>query len=250
MPSISVIIITYNEEDKISNCLQSVLWADEIIVVDSNSTDKTREIAQKFTRNVYTIDWQGYGPQKNKALHFSSSEWVLSIDADEIVSDELRDEILDTLASSKFDGYKIPRLTQYCHKFLKHGGWWPDYTLRLFKRESTHFSDSQIHEKAIVNGKTFKLKNPILHYRSSSLHDTLSRMNNYSTIWAEENKHIRKGGVFIGFLHSAWSFFRTYIVRLGFLDGKEGFLMAISTSIGVFYKYTKLGYLNNEQPSS
>ena len=246
MPTISVIIITFNEAEKIERCLESVLWADEIIVLDSNSSDDTRERCAPFTSQVYTTDWPGYGPQKNRALSLAESSWVLSLDADEVISDDLTREIQHVIKESEFEGYSIPRLTTYCGKFLHHGGWWPDYTTRLFRREHGKFSDNRVHERLIIEGQISKLKNPILHYRSDSLDDTLDRMNRYSTIWSQEHQHKRKGGLFIGFLHAFWHFNKTYFLRAGFRDGREGLLMAISSSIGSFYKYVKLYYLNHE----
>jgi len=246
MPSISAIIITYNEEKKISDCLEALIWTDEIIVVDSGSTDRTRELAMKYTSFVYNMDWLGYGPQKNRALSLATSEWILSIDADEIVSDSLKNEILASISHNTTTSYELPRLTTYCGKFLHHGGWWPDYTLRLFKRELGKFSNNQVHERLLIDGRTKRFTHPILHYRSDALEDTLNRMNKYSTLWAEEHQHKKTGGVFVGLTHAFWHFIKTYLLRMGFLDGREGFLMAISSSIGSFYKYTKLYYLNNE----
>ncbi|MBT7308705.1 MAG: glycosyltransferase family 2 protein, partial [Gammaproteobacteria bacterium] len=132
MPSISVIIITLNESSKIESCLQSVAWASEIIVVDSGSTDNTTEICRKYTNEVYQTDWPGYGLQKNRALGYATSDWVLSLDADEFVTPELATEIQKVLESGEVDTYKIPRLSSFCGKYLRHGGWWPDYVARLF----------------------------------------------------------------------------------------------------------------------
>jgi len=244
--SLSVIIITFNESDNIQRCLNSIKWADEIIVVDSGSTDNTIELAKKYTNKVYKIEWLGFGPQKNKALSYTTSKWVLSLDADEYVSNNLKNEISKVMQSTDFNAYKMPRLSSYCGKFLKHGGWWPDYITRLIKNGEGKFTNDLIHEKIITSGKIGTLKNHIIHYRSDRLEDTLDRMNKYSTIWADENKEKKKGSIGNAILHSIWTFIRIYVVRLGFLDGREGFLMATSNSIGSFYKYVKIIYKKNE----
>jgi glycosyltransferase involved in cell wall biosynthesis len=240
--SISIIIITFNESINIQRCLESVKWADEIIIVDSGSNDNTVKISKQYTNLVYEVDWPGFGPQKNRALAHATSDWVLSIDADEFISEDLKNEILEAVQSKEFNAYKIPRLSSYCGKFLKHGGWWPDHVTRLIKKGEGQFTNDLIHEKIITDGAVGILKNHIVHYRSDKLEDTLDRMNKYSTIWANENKERKKSNIGIAILHSIWTFIRIYLIRMGFLDGREGFLMAVSNSIGSFYKYVKIIY--------
>jgi len=242
MPTVTAIIITKNEASKIEACLKSLDWVNEIIVLDSGSNDNTVEICQKFTPYVHQTDWPGFGPQKNRALALATSDWILSIDADEFISKNLRNEILETVKIKEFNAYKIPRLSSYCGKFLKHGGWWPDYVTRLIKKGGGEFTNDLIHERIISHGITGTLKNHIIHYRSDKLEDTLDRMNKYSTIWANENKEKKKSNIGIAIFHSMWTFIRIYFIRMGFLDGREGFLMAVSNSIGSFYKYVKIIY--------
>ena len=240
--SISIIIITFNESINIQRCLESVKWADEIIIIDSGSNDNTVKISKQYTDLVYEVNWPGFGPQKNRALAYATSDWVLSIDADEVITENLKNEILEAVQLEKFNAYKIPRLSSYCGKFLKHGGWWPDYVTRLIKKGKGKFTNDLIHEKIITDGEVGILKNHIVHYRSDKLEDTLDRMNKYSTIWANENKERKKSNIGIAILHSIWTFIRIYLIRMGFLDGREGFLMAVSNSIGSFYKYVKIIY--------
>ncbi|MBI5626082.1 MAG: glycosyltransferase family 2 protein, partial [Nitrosomonadales bacterium] len=165
MPSVSVIIITKNEAANIRDCLRSVSWADEIVVVDSGSTDDTVSICKEEGAQVHVhADWLGFGPQKNRALGYASKDWVLSIDADERVTPELRDELIHAMNKGGAQGFYLPRLSQFCGKFIHHSGWYPDYVLRLFKRGAGKFSDSLVHESLLLTGRTTKLKNPLLHY--------------------------------------------------------------------------------------
>ena len=150
--SLSVVIITKNEAHNIRACLESAAWADEIIVVDSGSTDDTIAIAREFTSQVYQHDWPGFGAQKNRALSYASRDWVLSLDADERVTSELRSQIIKAMGSARENGFYLPRLSQFCGQFIKHSGWYPDYVLRLFKREKGLFSDDLVHESVILQG--------------------------------------------------------------------------------------------------
>ena len=248
MPTISVIIITYNEADKIESCLQSVEWADEIIVVDSGSSDPTTEICRKYTSNIYTTDWPGFGPQKNRALSYATGDWVLSIDADEQISSELQLEIQQTIHNSHADIYQIPRLSSFCGRYLHHGGWWPDYVTRLFKRGAGEFSTDIVHERLLHTNKAGKLKNPIKHDSIDNLDSMLSKINNYSSAGALKIVEKEKSsGLGTALLHGFWIFFRTYLLRLGFLDGKEGFIMAISAGENTYYRYLKAYYLTHRQ---
>lgn len=243
---LSVIIITKNEELKIRDCLDSVDWADEIIVVDACSKDNTVQICQEYTDIVVTESWEGFGKQKNKALALANNEWILSIDADERISDTLRLEIQTALSQPGDQiAFEIPRLSNYCGRFMKHSGWYPDYILRLFKKENGQFSDDLVHEKVNVNGKTGRLTSPIEHYSFDDLDQVISKVNHYSTLSAENMyKNGKTSTLGIAILRGFWSFFRTYILRLGFLDGREGLMLAISNSEGTYYKYAKLALKN------
>jgi len=151
-PTLSVILITKNEAELVGQCLESVKWADEIIVVDSGSTDATVEICKRYTDRVTVTDWPGFGPQKNRALAMATGDWVLSIDADEEVTPALRDSIqLALLQAGNYDAYELSRFSSYCGRFIRHGGWWPDPVLRLFRRDQGKFSDHRVHERVLVD---------------------------------------------------------------------------------------------------
>ena len=249
MQSISVIIITLNESLKIQACLESVKWADEIIIVDSGSIDNTVEICKKYTDNVHVMDWPGFGPQKNRALAHVTCDWVLSIDADEYVTPKLKEEIQRVIDNNNFEIYDIPRLSSFCGKYLHHGGWRPDYVTRLFKRKSASFSSDLVHERLVFEAKKRKLKESLTHTSIDDLDSMLSKVNAYST--AGTQRILDKGkqvGLFSALSHGFWIFFRTYFLRLGFLDGKEGFIMAVSAGENTYYRYLKAYYLQNPKP--
>jgi glycosyltransferase involved in cell wall biosynthesis len=249
MKSISVIIITLNESLKIEACLDSVKWTDEIIVIDSGSTDNTVEICKKYTDKVYETDWPGFGPQKNRALSYASCDWVLSIDADEVVTPELKEEIQSALLNETFEIYDIPRLSSFCGRDLHYGGWRPDYVTRLFKNGSASFSNDLVHERLVFETKKGKLKESLTHTSIDDLDSMLSKINAYST--AGTQRIVDKGkqvGLFSALSHGFWIFFRTYFLRLGFLDGKEGFIMAVSAGENTYYRYLKAYYLQKSKP--
>lgn len=242
MNNLSVIIITKNEAINIRACLESVAWAGEIIVVDSGSTDGTLEIAREFTSHVYVHeDWPGFGAQKNRALGYASREWVLSVDADERVTPDLRAEIETVLLGAKADGYEIPRLSNFCGRFIRHSGWHPDYVLRLFTREKGRFSDSLVHESVQLQGTKARLRQPLLHYTYRDFEDVLAKLNSYSSAASVMlQRKGRKGGLTQAVLHGLWSFIRTYFLRMGFLDGREGFMLAVMNAENSYYRYIKL----------
>jgi len=244
MPSLSVTIITKNEANNIRACLESVKWADEIIVIDSGSTDDTVAICREFTQQVFIHDWRGFGAQKNRALDYAGKEWVLSIDADERVSVELRLEIQNTIAAGKHDGYFLPRLSQFCGKFIHYSGWYPDYVLRLFKKNAGRFSDSLVHEKVLLLGSTAKLKNPILHYSYLTTKDVERKVEHYSTAAAQQMLQAGKRSGRLGaIVRGGWAFVRTYILKLGLLDGKSGLQISIMNARTTYLKYRKLSEL-------
>ena len=248
--SLSVILITKNEEANLKDCLESVSFADEIIVVDSQSSDKTQEIARSFGAKLeITSDWPGFGPQKNRALNLATQDWVLSIDADERVTPELKQEILATMASANAaDCYAIPRSSWYCGRFMKHSGWYPDYVDRLFKRGSAKFSDHLVHERLLPTGSSGKLKNHFLHYSYRDFSQVLKKVDVYSSAAAQQAyKQGKKGGLGEALIHGFWAFFRTYVLRRGFLDGKHGLALAISNAATSYYKYLKLWQLHNKK---
>jgi glycosyltransferase involved in cell wall biosynthesis len=248
--SLSVILITKNEEANLKDCLESVSFADEIIVVDSQSNDKTQEIARSFGAKLeITSDWPGFGPQKNRALNLATQDWVLSIDADERVTPELKQEILATIASpSAADCYAIPRSSWYCGRFMKHSGWYPDYVDRLFKRGSAKFSDHLVHEHLLPKGSKQKLKHHFLHYSYRDFSQVLKKVDVYSSAAALQAFNQGKKSNFIQALaHGFWGFFRTYVLKRGFLDGRYGLALAISNAATSYYKYLKLWQLHNSE---
>lgn len=241
MSSISVILITKNEADNIVDCLQSVLWADEIIVVDSGSTDDTVLLAKQVGAHVFIHDWPGFGPQKNRALAYASKEWVLSIDADERVTPALRIEIERAMREAKADGYSCPRLSQFCGVFVYHSGWYPDYVLRLFKRKQGVFSDNLVHETLLLHGDTGRLTSPLLHYSYRTVNDVERKIGHYSTAAAQQMFQEGKCANWVRAVGSAgWAFVRTYVVRLGVLDGQAGIEIAKMNARTTYLKYRKL----------
>jgi glycosyltransferase involved in cell wall biosynthesis len=247
--SLSVILITKNEAANIRACLESVAWADEIIVVDSGSTDNTVDIAKELGAQVHSHDWPGFGLQKNRALAYASKDWVLSLDADERVTPELRAEIETILHKEQTaDTYLVPRLSNYCGRFMRHSGWYPDLLPRLFKRGKARFSDDLVHERLIVDGVPGKLQGLLLHYAFDDMEEVLHKVNQYSTAGAAMmQRRGRKASLTGAVLRGVWSFIRTYVLRGGFLDGREGFMLAVSNAEGTYYRYLKLMLLNRKQ---
>lgn len=246
MASLSVIVITKNEAANIRDCLASVAWADEIVVVDSNSTDETVAIAREMGAKVYVhADWPGFGPQKNRALDYASCEWVFSIDADERVTDPLRVEIEQAMKAGDADGYFCPRLSQFCGTFIHHSGWYPDYVLRLFRRTAGRFSDSLVHESVLLEGKTARLGTPLLHYSYLTREDVERKVEHYSSAAARQMfESGRKSGGMDAALRGGWALLRTYLLRLGVLDGRAGWEIAVMNARTTYLKYKKLAALN------
>lgn len=242
---LSVIIICKNEAQHIGRCLASIAWADEIIVLDSGSTDNTIAICKQFTEQVFSTDWPGFGPQKQRALAKASHEWVLSIDADEQVSDALRQEIQNAMQQTDVQGFYLPRLSSYCGKPIHHAGWWPDYVLRLFQRHVGQFTDDLVHERVIVTGKLAQLKTPILHEAFVNSEEVLDKINYYSSLGAQKLYQQQKSAsLMMAIVKGLWTFFRTYILKAAILDGAEGLMLAISNAEGTYYKYLKLRALS------
>lgn len=242
---LSVIIITKNEIDSIAACIESVYFADEVIVVDSGSTDGTVELCQKLGARVEVMDWPGFGPQKNRALGYAQGDWVLSLDADERISDALREEILQAMANEEATPYALPRLSTYLGRPMRHSGWWPDYVVRLFKRGSARFSDDLVHERLVFEGRTHHLKSPLLHETYVDLEEIIDKFNRYSTAGAKMAQERGKdSSLLLAIGKGLFAFFRTYILRAGFLDGREGFMLAVSNAEATYYRQVKLMVLN------
>lgn len=241
LPKLSVIIITKNEAANIRDCLASVAFADEIVLVDSGSTDATIAIARELGAHVFEFkDWPGFGAQKNRALHFASHDWVFSIDADERVTPELQAELLAAM-QGEFDGYFVPRLSQFCGKFIHHCGWYPDYVLRLFKKSHARFSDDVVHEHVELQGRSAKLRKDLLHYTYLSKADVARKTLQYAKAGAEKSfARGKRASALDAPVRGGWAFIRTYVLRAGFLDGTAGYQIARMNAQTTYLKYQQL----------
>jgi glycosyltransferase involved in cell wall biosynthesis len=240
MGKISVIIITRNEEENIEPALKSVEWADEIIVVDSGSEDKTIDITKKYTNRIYKKEWQGFVEQKKYALGLASYEWVLSIDADERVSPELKEEIMKKQPEN-FDGFNVRRRNYFFNREITTCGWDKDYQLRLFKKSKVDLKERLVHEGFEVYGKVGKLDNVIIHNTFSSLHNYFRKVNDYTTLQAEEMyKAKKKVTALMIWGHTFSAFFRYYISLKGFRDGMHGLIISFINSVSTLLTYTKI----------
>jgi glycosyltransferase involved in cell wall biosynthesis len=240
MGKISVIIITRNEEENIEPALKSVEWADEIIVVDSGSEDKTIDITKKYTNRIYKKEWQGFVEQKKYALGLASYEWVLSIDADERVSPELKEEIMKKQPEN-FDGFNVRRRNYFFNREITTCGWDKDYQLRLFKKSKVDLKERLVHEGFEVYGKVGKLENVIIHNTFSSLHNYFRKVNDYTTLQAEEMyKAKKKVTALMIWGHTFSAFFRYYISLKGFRDGMHGLIISFINSVSTLLTYTKI----------
>lgn len=242
-PKLSIAIITFNEEANIRRTLESVAWADEIIVLDSGSTDTTLEICREFTNKVYHQDWLGFAQQKNKAIDKATGEWILSLDADEPIEPELALEIKAVIAgNSSYNGYRIPRKTFFLGKLIKYGGWYPDYNLRLFKKGAGKFEERVVHEAIRVDGSVGHTRHAILHYAYPDLASYVASINRYSTLAVQvmgPNITSFKASCLNILFRPAFTFLYKFIFRLGFLDGKHGLVLNIFHAAYVFTKYAK-----------
>lgn len=243
--TLSVVIITKNEAGRLRPTLESVRFADEIVVLDSGSDDGTADLAREYTDKVFVDPvWPGFGEQKNRALAHATGDWVLSLDADERVSAALQREIRSVIEGGDKPVYALPRLSSFCGRDIHHSGWWPDYVPRLFKRGAASFSPDLVHERLLFEGEAGRLKNPLSHESFRTLDEVLDKINRYSTAGAEQAlAKGKRGGLAKALFRGGWAFIRSYLLRAGFLDGREGLMLAISTAEGVYYRYLKLGYL-------
>lgn len=236
---ISVIVITGNEVNNIADCLESVKWADEIIVVDSESKDATVELARKYTDKVIIKKWQGFSKQKAFALEQASNEWVLSIDADERVSEKLKHEILN-LDYDDTVGYRIPRENYFLGKHITTCGWGQDKQLRLFIKSKTVVSDKSVHEGFIIDGKRGDLINPLIHHTHVSIQKTMEKVNSYSSLEAFDLSNKKKSGGTAIVLHALAAFLRSYFSLKGYKDGIHGLIISLFNSVTTMLKYMKI----------
>lgn len=241
---LSVTIITLNEEANIRRTLESVKWADEIIVLDSGSTDRTVSICREFTDKVIHQDWLGFGKQKNAAIDRAIGDWVLSLDADEPIEPELAAEIREIMDSpGAYDGYRVPRKTFFLGAWIRHGGWYPDYNLRLFRKGKGRFEERLVHEAIKVDGAVGNTVHAIMHHAYPDLSSYLASINKYSSlavdVMAEKGIPGRKTSALNILLRPVLTFILKYLFRLGFLDGKRGLILNLFHSWYVFAKYAK-----------
>ncbi|MGE0799654.1 MAG: glycosyltransferase family 2 protein [Lautropia sp.] len=252
MTRLSVAIITKNEAHRIVACLASVRFADQIVVVDSGSTDATVAIAEGCGAEVtVTADWPGFGPQKNRALAACRGDWVLSLDADECLSPELAAEIATIVAAGSDNavragageaapvlaGYWLRRQSRFCGQVMRHGLWGNDRVLRLFRRERGRFSDDRVHERVIVDGATRTLAGTLLHDSVESFDDALDKARRYAALGADALRCRGRGGLVSAWLHGIWTFVRGYLLRRGFLDGRHGLTLAVLSARSTYWKY-------------
>ncbi len=253
MTQLSVIIITHNEAANIEACLACVAFADEVLVLDSGSTDATCDIARRHGAVVHSSsDWPGFGAQKNRVLALAQYPWVLSLDADERVTPELRAEISAVVAVPPVtEVYSFPRLSSYCGQFMQHSGWYPDRVVRLFRRGQAQFSDDLVHERLLCAGPIGQLASPLRHLSFPDFESVLDKVNRYSSAGAQvmHNKG-RSATLWSAIGHGAWAFFRTYVLRRGFLDGQLGLALAISNAEGTYYRYAKCWLKSRAQKMS
>lgn len=239
-----MILIVKDEAHCIKRCLDSVAWVDEIIVLDSGSTDETVKLCKTYTTKVFETDWPGFGVQKNRALEKATGDWVLSIDADEWLSDGLIKEIKQVISHPAAEIYTVPRRTQYLGKWLRYGDGGKDSVVRLFKRGSAKFTNDSVHERLMADAKNVsQLKEVLFHNSYESVEELIEKMNQYSTLSAKMRyEKGKKSSLAKAITHAMWAFFRSYILRAGFLDGRIGFIVAVSIAGNSYYRYLKLLY--------
>lgn len=239
MEKVSVTIIALNEEANIRACLESVAWADEVIVSDTGSTDRTVEICEGFGARVFRDAWHGFGKQKNLCAERAKNGWILNIDADERVTPGLRDEIKS--APDDKAGYYIPRQNYFGDHWIRRCGWYPDYNLRLYRKDKGGFAEREVHEAVSVEGPREYLKNPFVHRTYRDVSDYLARMERYSTLAAEQlRKEGKQAGLTDLLLRPPFTFFKMYVLKLGFLEGKAGAVLSILYASYTLSKYAKL----------
>jgi glycosyltransferase involved in cell wall biosynthesis len=250
MNKVSAVIITLNEEKNIKKCLETVKWADEIVVVDAFSKDGTEKICRQYTDRVYKNEFKGFSSQKNYALGKAENDWVFFIDADERVTPELKAQ-LDAVrqgAASAVAGYRIPRKNYFFGKWVKHGGLYPDLSVRFFKKSKGRFRDTLVHESVVVDGETGCIGAPLLHYTYEDKNDFINRARFYASLWTREMRgQGRKAGLQGLLLNPLFTFLKMYFFKAGFLDGKNGFTVCCLYAYYTFLKYSGLRGLSSKK---
>jgi hypothetical protein len=247
---LSVAIITKNEEGNIRACLQSISFADQVVLVDSGSTDTTLAIATEFGCEVYNEAWHGFGPQKQLAIEKCRQPWILVLDADERIPSGTADIIkkIVTDANVKEAGFSFPRKNYFQGRWIKHAGWWPDRIIRLFRKDAGRMTTAIVHESVEVQGAVGLLDVAIEHYTESSLSKILQKIDKYSTLGAEEAfKAGKTSSVLSAFMRAFFTFNQDYFFRLGILDGRQGLTLAVTDAVNKFFKYAKLSELGKNK---
>lgn len=244
MNKISVYIIAYNQASKIEAAINSVLWADEVIVVDSHSTDGTTELAEKLGARIVQVPFQGFGDLRNQAIAACHYDWIFSLDSDERCTPEVRDEILSIINSDDaLDIYKVPRKNYFMGRWIKHCGWYPDYRQpQLFRKGALSYENDIVHENYHCHSEKPMgyLKNPIWQIPFQNLSEMMQKANRYSTLGVDRLKRkYKKASMSLALTHTLWTFIKVYILKRGFLDGWPGFVIAMGHSYGAFYRYAK-----------
>lgn len=248
MTKLSIVIVAKNEAANIYDCVKSAAFADEILVIDSGSVDQTISLAKKAGARIIKKKWMGYGPQQNIAIKASKGDWIFSLDADERISSALAQEILQAIKKETFYVYNVPRKSLFVSRFMDHSGWRPDFTKRLFKKGFAKFTEHEVHAHLSTKYKVGRLNNSIIHFSYRDLESVINKINLYSTGGARDNlKSGKKGSLKKALFHGLWAFFRTYFIRAGFLDGKEGVMLAIANAEVTYYRYLKLYYISQKK---
>jgi glycosyltransferase involved in cell wall biosynthesis len=244
--SLAVVIVAKNEAARIGACIASAAFADEVLVLDSGSSDRTAAIARAAGARVVVTDWPGYGPQVARGFSLAKSDWVLSLDADERITPRLQSEILAAIKAGTCDGYRIPRWSEFCGKVMHHGGWRPDFTLRLGRRSRAGFTGDFLHAHMTVDGSVGALRESLVHHSYPDVHDVLEKLDRYSSGSARD-MHARGQSASLpkAIAHGLFAFMRTYLLKLGFLDGRHGLMLAIYNAEYAYYKYVKLMFMQS-----
>lgn len=240
MIPVSVVIVTKDEERNIRDALESVRDFEDIVVLDAFSTDGTPAICREYTSRVYQQEWRGYARQKQMAVDRAEKQWVLILDADERVTPELKKEISESIQEGAFSGYYLPRKSFFLGKWMQHSGWWPDHILRLFRKDRAHIEPREVHEKVVVNGAVGYLNGPIEHYTYRTISDYVRKMENYSTLSAQELGDKKDAPLMSMVLNPFAVFIKMFFLRRGFRDGMHGFILAGLYSFYTFLKYAKI----------
>lgn len=247
--TLGVALITKNAETRLAECLSALAFADKIAVLDSGSSDATVQIAEAHGATVtVSNNWPGFGVQKNHAVAMLDTDWVLLIDADEVVTPELAAAIRAAIAAPEADVYRLNRLSSFCGHWMRHSGWYPDWIPRLFKRGAACFSDDLVHERLVFNGPAAALEGTFLHYSYETHADVLRKLDAYSEAGARQ-RHARGETATVAKAvgRGLWAFVRTWVIKRGFLDGAAGFQVAVFNAETVYYRFLKLAALNRRQ---